>query len=178
MKALVTGGAASGKSAFAERLACQLSDRRIYLATMASRGREAQARIRRHRSQRAGLGFATVECAGSVPSALCGQTADDVVLLDDLGNLVAQALFDEQGTMANPSAVLHRLERELCALADAHAHVVLVGNEVGSSGPSPYPTTNDWIRLMGTLNCRMAARFDMVVEVACGCPNVLKGDLP
>ena len=61
---LVCGGAASGKSAYAESMLCRLSGSapRIYLATMMPYGDEAASRIARHRAQRAGAGFETREC--------------------------------------------------------------------------------------------------------------------
>ena len=62
MIAVVTGGAASGKSAFAESLALSLPGPHAYVATMRnSHDEETEARIARHRSMRAGKGFVTVE---------------------------------------------------------------------------------------------------------------------
>lgn len=174
MNVLVTGGSASGKSLYAEQLACSLSPTRTYLATMSAEGREASERIRRHRAQRAEGGFVTVECAGTLPS----HRFDGVVLLDDLGNLVAQALFARDGAMADPARVLDRLDQETAGLF-AHAdHVVIVGNEVGAEGRSPYEGTRAWVELMGALACRVASRADVVVEIASGIPTAVKGALP
>lgn len=215
MNVLVTGGAASGKSAFAERLACSLSPKRTYLATMRPQGAEAQRRIAKHRAQREGLGFCTVECGASLsslfPSGLsknlaettiggqspngCLQPEGDcppvvvsefdgcktrggVVLLEDLGNLVANALFSDDGYMADPAKVLKRLEHEIMELSRRFDHLLVVGNEVGCEGHSPYEGTRTWVRTNGTLCCRVAARFDVVVETNAGMPCVLKGELP
>ena len=174
MNALVTGGSASGKSAYAEQLACHLSPTRTYLATMSAQGHEARQRIARHRAQRADGGFATIECDGSLPQ----HRFEGVVLLDDLGNLVAQALFAPDGTMADPAQVLERLEHELVSLFDQADHVVIVGNEVGAEGRSPFEGTRTWVELMGALACRTAARADVVIEVTAGLPCSLKGVLP
>lgn len=173
MNVLVSGGAASGKSAYAEQLACKLSERRTYLATMASNGAEARTRIKRHRAQRAAGNFATVECAGALPQ----QRFDGVVMLDDLGNLVAQALFAEDGTMANPDEVLERLSREVETLFVQSEHVVVVANEVGAEGRPAYEGTRTWVQLMGALACKVAAQADAVVEVVTGIPCVVKGAL-
>ena len=62
MMVLVTGGASSGKSAFAEQVACSLPGSRYYLAAMKPYGEEGARRIARHRELRAGKGFATLEC--------------------------------------------------------------------------------------------------------------------
>ena len=178
MNVLVTGGAASGKSAFAERLACSLDSRRCYLATMADVGAEARARIARHRTQREGLGFVTLERPSGTLLPATGVPGGGVVLLEDVGNLVSNALFLPDGSTSDAGEVLLRLETEVMGLTDRFDHMVVVGNEVGCEGPSPYETTRTWVRLMGSLACRLAARCDTVVEVACGVPHVLKGRLP
>ena len=178
MNALVVGGSGSGKSAFAEGLACQLSPRRTYLATMAGGGTEAEERIRRHREQRRGLDFATIECpAHLVAPRELGDAMQGVMLLDDLGNLVANALFAPDGTMADPTCVLERLTSSVVTLFSSCAHVVVVGNEVGCEGPSPYEGTRAWVRLQGSLCCALAAQADCVVEVVAGVPHFVKGGL-
>ena len=78
---LVCGGAASGKSAYAESMLCRLSGDapRIYLATMMPFGDEAASRIARHREQRAGAGFETRECPCGLPDV--SVPPDSAVLL-------------------------------------------------------------------------------------------------
>jgi len=55
--------------------------------------------------------------------------------------------------------------------------VVLVGNEVGAEGRYPYAGTNTWVRVIGALNCRIAASFDEVTEVVSGIACPVKGVL-
>ena len=76
MMTLVCGGAASGKSAYAEALVCGIqspsedrnlsglldSAHRFYIATMQPFGKEAEERIRKHRAMRADKGFETMAC--------------------------------------------------------------------------------------------------------------------
>ena len=62
MLTLVIGGAASGKSAFAESLCMQSPLPRTYLATMQVWDAECAARVARHRAMRQQKQFATVEC--------------------------------------------------------------------------------------------------------------------
>ncbi len=177
MIALVTGGSNSGKSAFAEDLACSLGPQRTYVATMAPSA-QAQARIERHRRHRAGKSFTTYECLGGIAPQLLDSTNDDVVLLDDLGNLVANALFNVHGNMEDPTRVTHRLDTELLQLCGGHRHVVVVYDQAGSDGIDASDQTLAWLTTCGTLACRMAARAKVVVEVTCGVPCVLKGVLP
>ena len=62
MMILITGGSASGKSAFTEDKLLSFGDKkRDYLATMAVWGEGCRERIRRHRIKRSGKGFSTIE---------------------------------------------------------------------------------------------------------------------
>lgn len=179
MRALVVGGSGSGKSVFAEGLACALSDRRTYVATMEDEGREAHDRIARHRAQRASLGFTTIECPCSLTSATEAMSrTGGVALVEDVGNLVANSLFSKDGRMADPRTVKRRLAQEAEELAHATEHMVVVGNLVGSEGYPGHEATLAWVRLVGGLCCLLASEFDVVVEVVMGVPHVVKGMLP
>ena len=64
MTVLVTGGSGSGKSALAEQISERLRQPEkpfYYLATMQVWDAECEARIAKHRQQRAGKGFCTIE---------------------------------------------------------------------------------------------------------------------
>ena len=104
MLTLVTGGSGSGKSAFAESLAGRLDGDRFYLATMEVFGEESRARVRRHRAQRAALGFTTIECPTGLLKLQLPQNA--IVLLEDLSNLLANEMFSPSGahTLKSPKA--------------------------------------------------------------------------
>lgn len=166
MIALVTGGASSGKSAFAESLAQQLPGPHAYAATMRHGDAETERRIARHRAQRAAWAPATVELAPTSGDP-CDQTTvaqqlaqARTVLLEDLGNLVA-----------------NDLERHLPDVL-ACPNVVVVGNEVGADGVRYDGYTQEYLRRLGELSCELAARADVVVEVVAGVPHVVKGELP
>ena len=65
MLTLVIGGAASGKSAYAESLVLKTGLPRYYLATMQVWDAECAARVEKHRRMRAAKQFETVECPRS-----------------------------------------------------------------------------------------------------------------
>ena len=75
MLAFIAGGAASGKSAWAESLAMALGGRKCYIATMEPFGEEAEIRIQHHRNARREKGFQTAEIytgmAHSVDTLCC-----------------------------------------------------------------------------------------------------------
>ena len=68
---LITGGAGSGKSAYAEQKVLELGEgRRIYIATMfAGSDQENARRIQKHRDRRAPMNFETVECPTNLSGA-------------------------------------------------------------------------------------------------------------
>ncbi len=167
MFTLITGGSASGKSAFAEEHVLKLSGRRIYLATMEPFG--AEDRIEKHRRQRAGKGFTTVErCTNLAGLSL---PTDANVLLECLGNLTANELYSAQG--GGPDAVLAGIEN----LLSQCAHLTVVTNEVCSGGADYAGDTLTYVKKLAHINRILAARADLVVEVVCSLPNVLKGAL-
>ena len=90
MLTLVMGQNGSGKSRFAEKLCCRLGGRLIYIATMQPVGEEGQRRIIKHREQRHGMGFLTLEAPFG---PFDGVTGGDTVLLEDLSNLLANRMF-------------------------------------------------------------------------------------
>jgi adenosylcobinamide kinase/adenosylcobinamide-phosphate guanylyltransferase len=175
MTVLVVGGAASGKSEYAERLLCRMSGAapRIYLATMQPFGSEAAARIERHRAQRAGRGFAAVErytgLAGLDLPRGCA------VLLEDVGNLCANELFDPAGSGDGAADAVVRGVARLRELCDT---LVIVTNECGAGGASYAGDTLRYLRVLGEVNQRLAAVSDAVCEVACGIAAYCKGEEP
>ena len=94
---LVIGAAASGKSAYAESLCLGHDGPRVYLATMEPFGEEGARRIARHRALREGKGFSTLERTRDVGAAVSGLPRGCTLLLEDVGNLVANELFAEGG---------------------------------------------------------------------------------
>lgn len=167
MFTLITGGSASGKSAFAEEHVLKLPGRRIYLATMKPFG--AEDRIEKHRRQRAGKGFTTVERFTNL--AALSLPPDANVLLECLGNLTANELYSAQG--GGTDAVLAGVE----SLLSRCAHLTVVTNEVCSGGADYMGDTLTYMKELSHINHILAARADLAVEVVCGLPNVLKGAL-
>lgn len=177
MIALVTGGASSGKSAYAESLACALPGPRFYLAAMKPYGEEGARRIARHRALRAGKGFETVECYEGLLDVEAGSEGPShgTALLESLGNVVANELFADDGTCTPYDDALAAVLDGVAHVASLYENVVIVGDEVGGDGLRYDGTTEDYIRLIGSAACAIAAQCDLVVECVAGQPFVVKG---
>ena len=175
MRALVTGGASCGKSAFAEQLCVALGGNLVYLAAMRPFGEEGAARVRKHRAQRAGKGFTTIECYEGLASVLEDERLSGcTALLECLGNVAANELFGGEGHVRDVGEVAVTTTRELDELALRCAHLVVVGNEVGADGVGYPLETRTYQELVGSLSSDVAAHADMVVECVAGMPVFLK----
>ncbi len=167
---LVIGAAASGKSEYAEDIVMSLPGEKIYVATMEPFGAEAKERIARHRALRAGKGFTTVER----PRDLIDLTpeADWNVLIEDLPNLAANELFSPEGGGAD--AVLSGVDR-ICKIVSS---VTIVTGDIFSDGGTYDTGTQEYMKMLADLHVKIAAKADNVVEVVCGVPYAVKGELP
>lgn len=173
---LVIGGSASGKSDYAERhvLSLEGGGPRIYIATMEPFGEEARARIARHHALRRDRGFETIECYRNIGSLRL--PADSNVLLEDLGNLMANELFGNDAAAVDEAADLpDRIAEEIEKVFSDCAHMTIVTNEIFSGGKNYEGETLIYLRALARLNRILAQRADYVVELVCGLPDVLKG---
>lgn len=179
---LVIGGASSGKSSFAEQLACTLGDARLYVATMEPHSAEARERIARHRELRAEKRFETVERQRDLAGlALPPAAARGVTLLEDIGNLAANELFDAELLGALESESWEDLEGAFGRIMDGMthldkrcAHLVVVTCEVGSAGRPAEPEMRAYTALVGRVNCAIASQAATVHECVAGIARPLK----
>lgn len=174
MTMLIVGGAASGKSAYAEKLVLKVPQRpRVYIATMEPFDDECRRRIERHRSMRAEKEFETVECYTALSSVEI--PAGSTVLLECMSNLCANELYSPQGGGdVAAESILRGVER----LAARCGALFIVSNEVFSGGSRYEGDTLRYLRLLAEVNRRLAALMDNVCEVVCGVPVYHKGGEP
>jgi adenosylcobinamide kinase/adenosylcobinamide-phosphate guanylyltransferase len=169
--ALVIGGARSGKSGLAERLARASGRRLRYIATAQAWDDEMRARIDQHRARRDGGGWHTVEAPLELCAALDAAAADEMVLVDCATLWLSNHMLLDHDPAAETAALLGALAR--CA-----APVAVVSNEVGLSIVPDTPLGRAFRDAQGVLNQRLAAQAGLVVAVFAGLPLVLKGALP
>jgi len=135
---LVTGGARSGKSRYAEMLAADSAREVVYIATMEPGDDELRARIARHRARRPSH-WKTVEAALDVPGALASISGSATVLLDCLSLWVSNQLFADSDPASWDTARFEQFidrcvanaERLIAAQRGRAGPLIVVTNEVG-----------------------------------------------
>jgi len=165
---LVTGGARSGKSAFAERLAGSQGGSVLYVATAEAGDDEMAARIAAHRARRPAT-WSTVE-ARFEPARAVRESAgrEPTVLMDCLSLLVSNVLLAE-GESGEAGPRLARLVEELVALAQERPlRLILVTSEVGSGLVPPNALARSYCDLLGAVNQQVAQAADQVYLVVAG----------
>ncbi len=164
----VTGGARSGKSAYAERLAAAPGQPVTYLATAQALDDEMQARVARHRLDRP-AGWPTVEEPLEAAQAL-RSASTPTVLLDCLSLWVSNMLLADWSDAAMLAAAD-------TLLADARARpglTVLVSNEVGLGIVPDNALARRYRDVLGWVNQRGAAASDEAYLLVSGLPLQLK----
>lgn len=175
MSTFISGGAKSGKSSYAQRLAVASGTPRYYVATMIPRDAEDEARIARHRAERAGQGFITLECGRDILSCLDRADAGGSFLLDSVTALLANEMFAPDGV--RPDAHL-RLADELEQFVARAPRTVLVSDYIYADADLYDPLTESYRAALAFLDRRLARCCDDVLEAVAGQMIIHKGALP
>lgn len=140
---LILGPNNSGKSLFAEKLATKCPDcPRYYIATMIPQNAENDLRIEKHRRQRNGKNFTTIEEPWDIHTLNLPENS--VVLLEDASNLLANGIFLHDSDM-------HETFSRIMTLADKCRQLIVVNISDLTEGDYD-KETNDYIRQMNQLN--------------------------
>ena len=175
MIALVIGTPDSGKSAFAEELALRTGDEVLYyLATMKVIDAAGTARVKKHRQQREGKGFVTIERCCDLPG-LVGKMQDlskAAVLLECVSNLVGNEMYDvlERARLCGQGAKFQEqfadeVFRDIQILGSRARDLILVTNEYEEDGMGYDEETRLYVRLLGLVNARLAAYADRIYDL-------------
>lgn len=180
MPILVTGGARSGKSGFAEALARKMGTEGIYIATCQALDGEMAERIKRHREDRARESFAwtTIEepllAAEVLDRLAAADRSGSVVLLDCVTLWLTNWLLRTEEEEDGAGRLTREIERLLEA-AERYPHpLIMVTNEVGDGIVPSYPLGRKFRDEAGRLNARLARICERVFLVTAGIPIDLK----
>lgn len=179
---LVTGGARSGKSTFAENLINASYEDVLYIATAIPYDEEMVERIKKHREQRPSK-WGTYEGYKELGQVLKDNTSE-AVLLDCITIMVTNLMFDYMGeediNNCNAELMEEYILEQINQLVDGTkafaGTTVLVTNEVGSGLVPESKLSRVFRDMAGRVNQKIAGRADEVYLVVSGIPVKIKGE--
>jgi adenosylcobinamide kinase/adenosylcobinamide-phosphate guanylyltransferase len=169
MICLITGGARSGKSRYAQQLALQVSDRPVYVATAKAYPNDAEFRERvlRHQQDRDERWTSIEEPL--YPSHL---PLENKVVVIDCVTLWLTNFFSLHKTDTDRS--LTDLQREIDVLADINASLFIISNEIGMGVHAETAIGRKFTDLQGFANQYIAGKAQKVVLMVSGIPVTIK----
>jgi len=173
---LVTGGARSGKSAYALQRAENLFARtRTFIATAPVTDPEMAARIARHQQERQGRGWRLIEEGFDLPAAI-NRAEAGIILIDCLTLWVNNLLYRAEcrGQAFADDDMAGHCQSLAAACGQHHGTVLLVTNEVGMGIVPENALARHYRDLIGRANRLLAAAADEVIFVCCGIPLPIK----
>jgi len=180
---LITGGARSGKSSFAESMACKLSDKVLYLATAVPFDDEMKARIEKHKQSRPSF-WDTHEGYQNLSDAVENAKNYEVLLLDCVTVMLTNLLWEYPGIdfekpdmdILNKAEeyVRHEFDKLLDAAQKFEGTLIMVTNELGSGLVPEAPIARSFRDIAGRVNQQIAARCCEVYLTVCGIPMKIK----
>lgn len=174
---LVTGGARSGKSSFAERYAAGYGRKIAYIATAQISDREMEFRVSLHR-QRRPANWDTYEAPLDAHEAVRAAAAGHDMLLFDcltvyIGNLLCR-LDSIEDSDKNYALVKDACDKIAAAVRESSATLVVVTNEVGGGIVPLHRLSREFRDLSGLANQLLAKEAEEVYLVTAGIPVNIK----
>ena len=164
MRVFISGGVKNGKSYYAQRLAKKQEARPLYyIATMKPADGEDYERIARHKLEREGWGFITIEQDRKIAEILDKCDTGGSFLLDSLTALLANEMFRQDGSVDTGAA--ERVEKELTRVIGSIANIVIVSDYIYSDANVFDPFTEKYRESLAKLDRAAAISCDTVLEV-------------
>ena len=177
MRIFISGGCKNGKSTYAQHLAKhQQSGLLYYIATMNAADDEDAERIARHREERAGMGFITVEQSQYIEAILEKCDNGGSFLLDSLTALLANEMFSARGSFDGNA--YERVAAGLAKVLDKIQNIVIVSDYIYSDAMQYDPLTETYRKSLAALDRLAAKHCDVVLESAYTQIITHKGSVP
>ena len=176
---LYTGGARSGKSGLALARAETIGVRKLFVATCPVIDGEMNQRIDRHRQERQGRGWQTIECPVEIARVFPEPAKDfEVVVIDCLTLWVNNILYAGENTnkIIDDASIAAATRQWLDASQRYDGTLICVTNEIGLGIVPDNPLARRYRDLVGTCNQVVAGIAQEVILVSCGLPLHLKNN--
>ncbi len=182
---LITGGARSGKSSFAQQLALKSGKSVLFVATAEAGDEEMRQRIEKHQQERPPT-WSTLEAYIHVGSRITQKVGDaQIVIVDCVTLLVSNILqqySDPAGEQIDASLAEKAIMAEIGELVDAidrvQASFIIVTNEVGLGLVPPNKMGRLYRDILGKVNQMLAKHSDEVYLMVAGIPVLIKPPEP
>ena len=174
---LILGGARSGKSSYALKLAEDSGKPVTFIATAQAFDDEMSARIQKHKTERPAH-WQTLELPLNIASSV-SQIKSDAVILDCVTlwvtNLMMQFVKDDLvDELSYLNAIQNEMEALLSAIRNLNQNWLVVSNEVGLGLVPPYQMGRIYRDGLGWANQRLAKEADTVLFMVAGLPMTIK----
>lgn len=180
---LITGGARSGKSTFAEGKVKECGKNVLYVATSKPIDDEMKQRIAKHRAQRPS-DWETLEEYKDLDMAIANSVqGKDAVLLDCVTIMITNLMLDKANdwdslTRENveeiENSIQHQIERLISLSKMSEIPFVLVTNEIGLGIVPATTMSRDFRDIAGRMNQLIAKAADEVYFCVSGIPMKIK----
>ncbi|WP_153730332.1 bifunctional adenosylcobinamide kinase/adenosylcobinamide-phosphate guanylyltransferase [Sporosarcina obsidiansis] len=182
----ISGGARSGKSAYAEQLLvtqAKNAGRLVYIASGVAFDQEMKERIAKHQLDRRLADWQTIEQPVDFQQVLPHLQQGDYVLWDCLTTWLANEMYEgiEEGRPCwqRPGCLEQKQQKLLCTIeqmTEIIDQLVIVSNEVLDEWPYYEEETELYRKTIGALHVRIVECCDVAIEMDYGLPMVWKGD--
>lgn len=175
---LVLGGARSGKSTFAEKLAKKIGGSNVtYIATAEALDQEMEERIAHHKSQRP-MEWETIEAPTDIYQAIRGIENSRTVLIDCLTLYLSNRLlkekpegdFDLQRIVKVEEDIIEKIKIILTYAREREIDLIIVSNEVGQGLVPSYELGRVFRDISGRANQYISSKADEVYLTIAGLP--------
>jgi len=167
MITLITGGARSGKSSYAQQLALQLSNNPVYVATAKQWDDDFKKRIQRHQQERDDR-WASVEEQKNISGL---SLENKVAVIDCITLWLTNFFIDNKNDV---DACLQQCKKEIDALAIKPGEFIIITNEIGMGVHADSDIGRKFTDLQGWMNQYIAAKAAKVVFMVSGIPFIIK----
>jgi adenosylcobinamide kinase/adenosylcobinamide-phosphate guanylyltransferase len=170
---LITGGARSGKSRFAQQLAAAAGGKVLFIATAEAKDEDMRLRIEAHRQARP-ANWKTIEAPLEV-SAIIGQHPEaKIVVIDCITMLVANIMLRDAAKASAAEVALKEIKALIDRMDKLEATFILVTNEVGLGVVPDNALGRHYRDCLGRANQMLAQHADEVYLIVMGIPVKLK----
>ena len=178
---LITGGARSGKSRFAQELALKSGEPVLFVATATAGDEEMRRRIEEHQRARPAT-WVTLEVTTRIARRIEQKVGEARLVIIDCITLLVNNIFsqyiDQTGKQVDARLVEKKVTGEIDELLDCISHIgagfIIVTNEIGA-GLVPADRLSRLYRdLLGKANQLLAQRVDEVYLMVAGLPVLIK----